>query len=48
MVHEWYSLEPLINKLYEGSTSTKEEEKKEEGKLFGYLSRKFGRALSPI
>lgn len=48
MVHEWYSLEPLINKLYEGSTSTKEEEKKEEGKLFGLFEQEFGRALSPI
>ncbi|PKR78821.1 DNA replication protein DnaD [Halalkalibacillus sediminis] len=46
VTQEWYSLQPLIEKLYnqEGSSNSKEEE----GKLFSLFEQEFGRALSPI
>lgn len=48
IIHEWYSIEPLIHKLYEDAASTKNQEKKEEGKLFSLFEQEFGRALSPM
>lgn len=47
LVHEWYSITPLFEILYEVD-STKKDDIKEEGKIFGLFEQEFGRALSPI
>ncbi|MFD2640375.1 DnaD domain protein [Piscibacillus salipiscarius] len=47
IVHEWYSITPLIEKLYEVQQEVNQS-KNEEGKLFSLFEQEFGRALSPI
>lgn len=47
VVHEWYSITPLIEKLYEVQQEVSQS-KDEEGKLFSLFEQEFGRALSPI
>ncbi|MGM8213944.1 DnaD domain-containing protein [Bacillaceae bacterium W0354] len=47
IVHEWYSISPLIEKLYDVDNNV-EDQSKEEGKLFNLFEQEFGRALSPI
>lgn len=47
MVHEWYSITPLIEKLYEIDGQI-DDSKAEEGKLFQLFEQEFGRGLSPI
>ncbi|MGP4071915.1 DnaD domain protein [Piscibacillus sp. B03] len=47
VVHEWYSITPLIEKLYEVQQEVNQS-KDEEGKLFSLFEQEFGRALSPI
>lgn len=47
IVHEWYSITPLIEKIY-GFEEVVEDNSKEEGKLFNLFEQEFGRALSPI
>ncbi len=47
VVHEWYSITPLIEKLYEVDQEVTQS-KDEEGKLFNLIEQEFGRALSPI
>ncbi|GAA0459128.1 DnaD domain protein [Alkalibacillus silvisoli] len=43
--HEWYSLSPLFEALYDVE---KESSKEEEGKLFQLFEQEFARTLSPI
>ncbi|SET90972.1 DNA replication protein [Salinibacillus kushneri] len=47
VIYEWYSLEPVWNKIYE-PVQQNEEEGEHEGKLFYLFEQEFGRALSPI
>ncbi|TFB23993.1 DnaD domain protein [Filobacillus milosensis] len=47
IVHEWYSIKPLIEKLYDVEEQTGQS-KEDEGKLFHLFEQEFGRALSPI
>lgn len=47
VVQEWYSITPLIEKLYDVDEQ-EEQLKDEEGKLFRLFEQEFARALSPI
>ncbi len=48
VIHEAYSLEPLIKKLYNVQTEEKNAEQQDDKNLFLLFEQEFGRALSPI